>query len=91
MVIPPRKPQTEHSGPVLGSGPGGSYLSSDMRAAYYGGTTLDGNGQTVGLLEYDGYDLSDVASTFSTAGQTYNVAINNVSARRRHRRAQRRI
>ncbi|MFY9747031.1 MAG: protease pro-enzyme activation domain-containing protein, partial [Acidobacteriaceae bacterium] len=78
MVIPPRKPQTEDSGPVLGSGPGGSYLSSDMRAAYYGGTTLDGNGQTVGLLEYDGYDLSDVASTFSTAGQTYNVAINNV-------------
>ena len=63
---------------VTGSGPGGSYLASDMRAAYYGGTTLDGNGQTVGLLEFDGYDLSDVNSTFSNAGQTYNVAINNV-------------
>jgi hypothetical protein len=63
---------------VSGSGPGGSYLASDMRAAYYGGTTLDGNGQAVGLLEFSGYDLSDVDSTFSNAGQTYNVAINNV-------------
>ena len=63
---------------VFGSGPGGSYLASDMRAAYYGGTTLDGNGQSVGLLEFSGYDLSDVNSTFSNAGQTYNVAINNV-------------
>jgi hypothetical protein len=63
---------------VTGSGPGGSYLASDMRAAYYGGTTLDGNGQAVGLLEYSGYDLSDVTSTFSNAGQTYNVPINNV-------------
>jgi subtilase family serine protease len=72
-------PQPEHTAAtVSGSGPGGSYLASDMRAAYYGGTTLDGNGQTVGLLEFDGYDLSDVNSTFSNAGQTYSVAINNV-------------
>jgi hypothetical protein len=76
MVTPP---QPEHTAAtVSGSGPGGSYLASDMRAAYYGGTTLDGNGQTVGLLEFDGYDLSDVNSTFSNAGQSYNVAINNV-------------
>lgn len=54
---------------VTGSGPGGSYLGSDMRAAYYGGTTLSGNGQTVGLLEFGGYNLSDVNSTFSNAGQ----------------------
>ncbi|WP_263409124.1 FG-GAP-like repeat-containing protein [Terriglobus tenax] len=63
---------------VTGSGPGGSYLGSDMRAAYYGGTTLDGNGQVVGLLEFDGYYKSDVDLTFSNAGQTYNVPINNV-------------
>lgn len=63
---------------VTGSGPGGSYLASDMRAAYYGGTTLDGNGQAVGLLEFDGYYLSDVNSTFSSASQTYSVPINNV-------------
>ena len=63
---------------VTGSGPGGSYLGSDMRAAYYGGTTLSGNGQTVGLLEFGGYNLSDVNSTFSNAGQSYTVPINNV-------------
>jgi subtilase family serine protease len=63
---------------VSGSGPGGSYLASDMRAAYYGGTTLTGDGQAVGLLEFDGYDLSDVNLTFSSAGQSYSVPVNNV-------------
>jgi len=77
-MVRSRQQQGHDIANVLGSGPGGSYLSSDMRAAYYGGTTLDGNGQTVGLLEFDGYYLSDVNSTFSNAGQTYNVAINNV-------------
>ncbi|MGD0796811.1 MAG: FG-GAP-like repeat-containing protein [Acidobacteriaceae bacterium] len=63
---------------VTGSGPGGSYLGSDMRAAYYGGTTLTGAGQTVGILEFGGYNLSDVNATFSTAGQSYSVPISNV-------------
>jgi Pro-kumamolisin, activation domain/Bacterial Ig-like domain (group 3)/MBG domain (YGX type)/FG-GAP-like repeat len=63
---------------VNGSGPGNSYLGSDMRAAYYGGTTLDGTGQAVGLLEYGGYDMTDVTLTFSNAGQTTNVPVNNV-------------
>lgn len=49
---------------TMGSGPGGSYLASDMRAAYYDGTTLTGNGQTVGLVEFDGYDISDITSSF---------------------------
>ena len=63
---------------VTGSGPGGSYLGSDMRAAYYGGTTLTGNGQVVGIFEFGGYNLSDVDATFTNAGQSYNVPINNV-------------
>ncbi len=63
---------------LTGSGPGGSYLGSDMRAAYYGGSTLDGTGQTVGIFEFDGYYQSDVDLTFSGAGQTYDVPINNV-------------
>jgi hypothetical protein len=63
---------------VTGSGPGGSYLGSDMRAAYYGGSTLTGTGQAVGLLEFGGYQLSDVNATFSSAGQSYSVPINNV-------------
>ena len=59
-----------------GSGPGGAYLASDMRAAYYGGSALTGSGQAVGLMEFDGYNLSDVTKTFD--GQQYNVPINNV-------------
>jgi len=64
--------------PATGSGPGYTYLGSDMRAAYYGGTALTGFGQTVGVVEFDGYDLSDVNLTFSNSGQTYTVPINNV-------------
>jgi subtilase family serine protease len=76
MVI---RPQAElPMADVTGSGPGGSYLASDMRAAYYGGTTLTGAGQSVGLVEFDGYDLSDVNLTFSSAGQSYSVPVNNV-------------
>jgi uncharacterized membrane protein len=63
---------------VTGSGPEGSYLGSDMRAAYYGASTLTGTGQAVGLLEFGGYSLSDVNLTFSESGQSYGVPINNV-------------
>ena len=63
---------------VTGSGPGGSYLGSDMRAAYYGGTLLTGAGQCVGLFQFGGYRLSDVNMTFANAGQSYSVPINNV-------------
>ena len=48
----------------VGSGPSGAYLGSDMRAAYYGGTALTGSGQTVGRLEFDGYNMSDVTASF---------------------------
>ena len=34
----------------VGTGPGGAYLGSDMRAAYYNGGTLTGTGQSVGLV-----------------------------------------
>ena len=63
---------------VLGSGPRGSYLGSDMRAAYYGGTALTGTGQVVGLMEFDGYNFGDVDLTFSNAGQSWSVPVNNV-------------
>jgi subtilase family serine protease len=61
---------------ITGSGPSGAYLGSDMRAAYYGGTALTGSGQAVGLLEFDGYDMSDVTASF--AGQHNSVPIHNV-------------
>jgi subtilase family serine protease len=59
-----------------GSGPSGAYLGSDMRAAYYGGTALTGSGQAVGLLEFNGYNMSDVTASF--AGQPNSVPIHNV-------------
>ena len=49
---------------VQGSGPGGNYLGSDMRAAYYGGTTLRGNGQSVALVQFGGYNIDDVVGNF---------------------------
>jgi subtilase family serine protease len=61
---------------AIGSGPNGAYLGNDMRAAYYGGTTLTGSGQSVGLLEFDGYDMSDVTASF--AGRSNSVPIQNV-------------
>jgi hypothetical protein len=69
---------------VVGSAPDGSYLSSDMRAAYYtstlptGATPLTGQGQIVGLYAANGYNINDVNTYFSTAGQTNNVPIVNV-------------
>jgi subtilase family serine protease len=50
---------------ATGSGPGASYLASDMRGAYYGGSTLTGAGQSVGLVEFQGYDIGDVTSTLA--------------------------
>ena len=63
------------SNATSGSGPSASFLGSDMRAAYYGGAALNGSGQSLGLLEYYGTDLSDLTTYFKNAGQTNNVPI----------------
>lgn len=39
----------------VGSGPNGNLAGFDYRAAYAPGVTLTGAGQTVGLMEFDGY------------------------------------
>jgi Pro-kumamolisin, activation domain/Malectin domain len=62
-----------------GSGPFGLYLGSDRRTAYYGGTALNGTGQSVGLFELDGYDQSDLQSYFTNVGQTLGVPVNPVT------------
>jgi kumamolisin len=59
---------------TTGSGPSASFLGSDMRAGYYGGT-LTGTGQTLGLLEYVGTDLADLTTYFKNANETNNVTI----------------
>jgi len=53
-------PETVVSNATTGSGPSASFLGSDMRAAYYGGTAITGAGQNLGLLEYLGTDLADL-------------------------------
>jgi subtilase family serine protease len=64
---------------TTGSGPSASFLGSDMRAAYYGGTALTGAGQNLGLLEFVGTDLADLNTYFTNVGQTNNVPITLLS------------
>ncbi|MGC1373986.1 MAG: protease pro-enzyme activation domain-containing protein [Candidatus Sulfotelmatobacter sp.] len=58
------------SNATTGSGPSSSFLGSDMRAAYYGGTALTGSGQNLALFEFAGTDLSDLSTYYKNAGQT---------------------
>jgi len=66
-------------GKTTGSGPGGDFIGSDMRAAYYGSGPLTGAGQSVGLFEFAGYELSDVQLYFQTLNQPLNVPVKGVS------------
>ncbi|HEX3719053.1 MAG TPA: immunoglobulin domain-containing protein [Verrucomicrobiae bacterium] len=50
-----------------GTGPDGTYMGSDFRAAYVPGVVLTGAGQSVGLFELDGFFPSDVANYVSHA------------------------
>jgi subtilase family serine protease len=70
-------PNANHGQPsaTTGSGPSASFLGSDMRAAYYGGTSLTGAGQYLGLLEYAGTDLADLQTYYKNADQTYPGSI----------------
>lgn len=65
-----------------GSGPGGNFIGSDFRVAYYGSgakAKLDGHGQSVGLMELEGYIPSDVPFYFNTVGEPLTVAVNGIS------------
>jgi kumamolisin len=64
---------------TTGSGPSASFLGSDMRAAYYGGTALTGAGQNLGLFEYEGTDLADLNTYYKNVGQTNKVPITLLS------------
>jgi subtilase family serine protease len=80
-IKPSEKPSVEESpasNKTTGSGPGGQFIGSDMRAAYYGGT-LKGAGQSVGLFEFAGYEISDVNLFFKNVKQTLSVPIKGVS------------
>ncbi len=61
-----------------GSGPEGGYMGNDFRASYIPGVSLTGTGQTVGLLEYDGYYPSDISTYESLAGVSVPQTVVNV-------------
>jgi hypothetical protein len=67
------------SSATTGSGPSASFLASDMRAAYYGGAALTGTGQSLGLLEYYGTDLTDLNTYYANIGQANFVPITLLS------------
>lgn len=73
--LPPKQPA--NAAPAAGSGPSGTYMGSDFRAAYVPGVALTGTGQTVGLLEFDGYYASDITSYETQAGLP-SITLTNV-------------
>jgi hypothetical protein len=59
--------------PNAGSGPNGpsgtpTYWGSDFRTAYVPGTSLTGAGQSIGLLEFDGFYANDITTYESQTG-----------------------
>jgi subtilase family serine protease len=64
---------------ATGSGPGGSFLGSDLRTAYYGSGSLNGAGQSVGIFSLKGYQISDIDTYFNNIGQPLNVPIKGIS------------
>lgn len=77
-AIPALRPVApEARNPAAGAGPGGLYLPSDMRAAYYGGSVLTGAGQVVGLIQLENFNISDVTqdlgsnATYTSYGSGY--------------------
>jgi subtilase family serine protease len=60
-----------------GSGLDGSYRGADFRNAYLPGSSLNGTGQTVALMELDGYYANDISSYETQCGYP-NVPLQNV-------------
>ncbi len=60
-----------------GSGPNGGYMGKDFRTAYVPDSLLTGTGQSVALVQFDGYKASDIAYYTSKAGLP-TVTLTNV-------------
>ncbi len=60
-------------GPNGGSGPNGLFFGSDFRNLYAAGTSLDGTGQSVALVEFDNYLDSDVQAYLATVSPPISV------------------
>ena len=53
---------------LTGSGPGGTFVGNDFRAAYAPGVALNGAGQAVALVAFDTYYTNDILDYESLAG-----------------------
>jgi subtilase family serine protease len=62
-----------------GSGPNGNFIGSDVRKAYVGNSTLTGTGQSLGLMELQGYNISDIDKYFAKFGPPLTVPVNGIS------------
>ncbi len=85
-VLPaPRVTHADIAASTSGSGPGGDFIGSDVRAAYYadgaatGHAALTGAGQSLGLMELAGYNVADVQLYFSRLNQPLNVPVIGIS------------
>jgi len=74
-----RRPAGVNPLATTGSCPDESFCGSDMRAAYYEGTSLTGSGQYVGLLEYAGFDIADINTYYQNAKQKRYVTVKGIS------------
>jgi len=74
-----RRPPGAKPPAQTGSCPSQSFCGSDMRAAYYGGKTLTGKGQTIGLLEFAGFDIADINTYYQNAGQKRTAKVKGIS------------
>jgi subtilase family serine protease len=74
-----RRPDGLKPPATTGSCPGASFCGSDMRAAYYQGTSLTGKGQNIGLLEFVGFDIADVNTYYKNAKQTRTAKVIGIS------------
>ncbi|HLH54423.1 MAG TPA: protease pro-enzyme activation domain-containing protein [Verrucomicrobiae bacterium] len=54
--------------PHSGSGPNGAYMGNDLRAAYMPGVSLNGAGQILGLVQFDGFYTNDITAYETAAG-----------------------
>jgi uncharacterized repeat protein (TIGR01451 family) len=71
------KPASAAPKALTGSGPAGLYMGNDFINAYVPGTSLSGSGQTIALLEFDGYLASDISEYETLAGRT-NIPMQNI-------------
>ncbi len=63
---------------LSGTAPGGYFGGGDFRNAYAPGVALNGAGQKVGLLQFDGYNGRDITNYENDMGLTNRVPLTNV-------------